>query len=234
MTAVKLLACAAVVAGCGNKPSKAAVDAYRSAQKAALERLRTWEKDFASAMVDVKDGKWVPRPDLGACTTTVPKPLSDTDDGVGYPAFFVRDDGWDSFTSRVFNQAELEAGSPDRPAPDSDRIVEETKRLEGFVPFTTDVLVLEVDHEVKAKHGAGDSFEPGSQSGRAWVWTSTTHKISCAGEFAATTPSEVTATIYDGEDPDNEKDIQLTLALGRMSERSAMSHLIAAGPPRSP
>lgn len=116
---------------------------------------------------------------------------------------------------------------------ESDRIVAETKRLEGFVPFTTDVLVLEVDHQVKAKRD-GDSFEPGSQSGRAWVWTSTTHKISCAGEFAATTPSEVTAKVYGDENPDTEKDVQLTLALGRMSERSAMSHLVAAGPPRSP
>ncbi len=93
-------------------------------------------------------------------------------------------------------------------------------------------MVLYVDHEVKAKY-VSDGYEPGSQTGRAWVWSATTHKIICAGEFSGTTPDKVSAKVYAGEDSSSEMDIAMTLALARASERSALTNLVAAGPPPS-
>lgn len=113
-------------------------------------------------------------------------------------------------------------------------IAAETKRLADLVPFSTDILVLYVNEEVRPKYDGGDTFDGGSQRGRAWIWSAKTHQVTCASEFVGTSPADVTARIYDQRSPGTDVSVALTLALSRASERSAIANLVAAGLPKPP
>ncbi len=222
---------------CGKNTSKADVEAFRTTQRAALERLQRLQREFDSALAELQDGKWVPRPDLGVCAASLPTPPSETDRASTFPAFFLDDQdplGWSGLSQRVFNEPRLAIGNPDGWLPDANSIAAETKKIADSVPFKSDVMVLHVDEAVRPNEVGGERFESGSERGRAWIWSSTTHEIICAGEFVGVTPAKVTATISERKDPTADVNATLILAQRRASVRSAVEKLVAAGPPKPP
>jgi len=236
-TRMTLVMCVALTA-CGTKgPSKEAVDKFRSAQRAALEKLAAVQKDFDRAMTEIADDKWVAHPELGKCASTLPvPPAPEQDHPPQYPAWFLHKKdpmGWSSMGERVFKQPKLSIGDPDGWLPSADAIARETEHVAAFQPFDKDILVMYVDEEQDPKYTGGETFEPGFERGRAWVWSAKTHTIICAGTFDGTTPESVGATIFDRDHHDLDVGVALTLAQGRASVRSAVANLAAAGPPKN-
>ena len=83
-------------------------------------------------------------------------------------------------------------------------------------------MFLYVDASHPATHASGtETFIPGSERGRAWVWSATKKTIVCAGAFDATTPPEVEVTHYGDDNHDLDADVALELQLRRISIRPA-------------
>ena len=227
-----------MVIGCGsNKPSDEAVADYHAAQRAALARVRTVETAMAASLRELQANKWVARPDLGSCTSKLPKPRPKAKHE-DYPSWFLRyqDDavGWDRLADRVFEQTRQAIGDPDSAyVPDADEIAARMTQVKQVRVAESDILIVRIDAERDAKIDGGNTFEPGFQRGRAWVWSPERSTIVCAAAaFAATTPDNVEATVYKEDYRQTDKSVALTLALGRASTSAAFDALVAAGPPK--
>jgi hypothetical protein len=238
---------AALVAACAcgcNSPSKASIAAYRSAQRAALERVMAQEKSFATSLAEVRAGRWTPRADLGTCASTLPPPPTSPEDWSGYPGWVVDSPnaesiaGWNHLSERVFKRLREPVGDPD-----SDRLPETEKdttagtaRLAAIDPSAEgDIFFLYVDEIHRPVQTGEDKFAPGDERGRAWVWSQKSKTIVCASTFASHTPDEVIAQLSQRPDPDRramQVDSALMSSLRHDSIRSAATTLAAAGPPK--
>jgi hypothetical protein len=225
-----------MLAAC-DSPSASSLAAYRDAQKSGLARVAEQEKALAQAIAAIRAGQWVPRPDLGACTATLPPPPTEKDHTGVYPAWVMDDSsGWGDLVERVFRSTHesLSVGpSGPIPPPDTQKaVVADTAQFAAVDPRNADdFAILLVDDLHRPKETGPDTFEGGDERGRAWVFSPKKGAIVCAGTFDSRTPQEVLVKFFS-RGHEGQVDSDLLMALRRSSIRGAVQGFVAAGPPK--
>ncbi len=165
------LALALLVLAACDAPSASSLAAYRDAQKSGLARVAEQEKALAQSITAIRAGQWVPRPDLGACTATLPPPPAEKDHAAVYPAWVVDDPArWGDLVDRVFRSTQewLSVGpSGPIPPPDTQKaVVADTARFAGVDPRNADdFAILLVDDLHRPKETGPDTFEGATSAG---------------------------------------------------------------------
>jgi hypothetical protein len=233
----KLLALAALaLVGCDH-PSSRSVAAYREAQKAALARVDEQQAALSKSVGEIREGKWVPRRDLGACVSSLPPPPDPKDPGV-YPAWVLDDPvadgvaGWNHLGERVFKQLRESIGDPNSEfMPDTEKeTLAKTARIGALDPRDEkDFAILFVDELHRPTQTDEKTFAGGDERGRVWVWNPKARTVICAGTFESTTPHEVLVKFYHEDNRPMQVSSDLMLSLRKNSIHSAIGGLIAAG-----
>lgn len=218
-------------AGCGpgDRPTKESADAYRAAQAAVDAKIEDARSAFEAAASEIREGRWVPREDLGKCKADLPMYPNSKDH---YEMAFVtsrRD--WGALTDDVFAKMRAAVGkvaAPETFTSEQELRSATTRLKELDVEGVKNALIGVVDESVEPKQQGKDTFSGGHERGRIWLWSFRKRAVLCASVYDATSSESV--EVYKSNVMDTNQ--QLGADLFGHARDNAVKSLFVAGPPK--